>query len=149
MGGLRVLPDYAIDDYEFHSDVAMLIIAGGMNWGDPIHDKAVPAIRDCFDRDIPVAAICDATTFLGRHGYLDRHKHTGNQLAYLKQAAPNYRGEALYVEAQSVSDGGLTTANGSAAVEFGRHILEKLQVLEGEKLEEWYAIFKKGYLPAE
>ncbi len=79
---------------------------------------------------------------------MDNHKHTGNMLANLKNRAPSYKGDHHYIEAQSVSDGNLITANGSAAVEFSRHILEKLGVLEGDKLEEWYSIFKKGYLPS-
>ncbi len=79
---------------------------------------------------------------------MDNHKHTGNMLANLKNRAPGYKGDRHYIEAQSVSDGNLITANGSAAVEFSRHILEKLGVLEGDKLEEWYSIFKKGYLPS-
>ncbi|MEH7341578.1 glutamine amidotransferase, partial [Priestia megaterium] len=40
--------------------------------------------------NIPVAAICDATAFLGNYGFLDQNKHTGNSLPYLKEGAPNY-----------------------------------------------------------
>ena len=43
-------------------------------------------------------------------------------------------------------DGNLITANGSAAVEFSREILEKLEVFDENKLKEWYNTFKKGYL---
>ncbi|MBD2871299.1 type 1 glutamine amidotransferase family protein [Paenibacillus arenilitoris] len=149
MGGFKVLPDYAAGGEEWTKlDVAMLIVPGGTNWSDPVNLPAKEVIASCLDRQAGVAAICDATTFLGRHGFLERHKHTGNMLANLKQGAPEYRGEANYVEAQAVADGPLITANGSAAVEFSKLILEKLGVYEGEALEEWYGIFKKGYLGA-
>jgi putative intracellular protease/amidase len=67
----------------------------------------------CFGNNISVAAICDATIFLGNYRFLDQHKHTGNSLSYLKAEAPNYRGAKKYINEQSVSDGSLLTANRS------------------------------------
>jgi putative intracellular protease/amidase len=147
MGGLRVLPDYELNAAPEITDISMLIIPGGTSWREECNQKFSTLVGLCLNHNIPVAAICDATTFLGNHGFLDSNKHTGNMLANLKNGAPNYKGDNHYIEAQSVSDGNLITANGSAAVEFSRHILEKLGVLEGDKLEEWYGIFKKGYQP--
>lgn len=144
MGGFTVLPDFSLQDAP--QEFEMLIIPGGTGWREEKNQQAKELVGYCFERDIPVAAICDATTFLGIHGYLDHLKHTGNSLPYLKEGAPHYRGEENYIDAQSVSDGCLITANGSGAVEFSRDILRKLGVLEGEKLEEWYDIFKNGYL---
>lgn len=69
-----------------------------------------------------------------------------NSLPYLKEGAPNYRGDEKYIEEQSVSDGCLITANGSGALEFSRDILSKLDVLEGKELKEWYALFKTGFI---
>lgn len=146
MGGLRVLPDYDIHHYPSYQEIAMLIIPGGTGWREEKNQQAKAVVDYCLQHDIPVAAICDATTFLGNHGFLDQVNHTGNTLHFLKQGAPRYQGESCYVEAQSVSDGNVITANGSGALEFSRHILAKLQVLEGEQLDQWYHIFKKGYL---
>ncbi|RNB68261.1 type 1 glutamine amidotransferase family protein [Brevibacillus panacihumi] len=148
MGGLTVLPDYTVKDFNPDSDIAMLIIPGGTGWREEKNQQAKVIVDYCVDKEIPVAAICDATTFLGSHGYLDHHRHTGNTLPYLQQGAPNYSGEQHYVDGQSVLDGNLITANGSGALEFSRHILERLGVLEGDELNEWYEIFKKGYFPA-
>lgn len=147
MGGLTVLPDYELADFYNQPDAAMLILVGGQQWGEDKHLPVKELVAHCFAREIPVAAICDATTFLGRHGFLEDRKHTGNTLGLLKQGAPDYRGEALYVEAQSVRDGNLITANGSAPAEFARDILAHLGVMEGEKLEGWYKISKHGFLP--
>lgn len=147
MGGLKVLPDYELSDIPFHSKPAMLIMPGGTRWREPENEPARIVVDYCVQNNIPVAAICGAATFLGMYGFLNKIDHTGNSLAALREGAPDYAGEAYYSEAQSVSAGNFITANGSGAVEFAKHILEKLRVYEGEELEEWYRIFKKGYHP--
>jgi putative intracellular protease/amidase len=144
MGGLKVLPDHSLEDYPMEFE--MLIIPGGTGWREEKNQQAKKLVDHCFKKEIPVAAICDATTFLGIHGYLDDRKHTGNSLPYLKEGAPNYRGDEHYIERQSVSDGGLITANGTGALEFSRDILSELGVLEGEKLQGWYDMFKNGFV---
>ncbi|MGM0829044.1 MAG: type 1 glutamine amidotransferase family protein [Bacillota bacterium] len=144
MGGFTVLPDYSLQDSPLEFE--MLIIPGGTGWREEKNQQAKKLVDYCFEHDIPVAAICDATTFLGIHGYLDHLKHTGNSLPYLKEGAPHYRGDENYIAEQSVSDGCLITANGSGALEFSRDILRKLGVLEGEELEGWYDIFKNGFI---
>lgn len=146
MGGLRIVPDYELGD-EYPTDLAMLILPGGTGWGEAKNQQAKEIAAYCVNNGIPVAAICDATSFMGRHGFLDQVKHTGNTLPYLKEGAPAYRGEEYYIDAQSVSDGNVITANGSGAVEFSAHILQKLNVLQGDALKEWYEVFKKGYFP--
>ncbi|MDT9025614.1 type 1 glutamine amidotransferase family protein [Rossellomorea yichunensis] len=144
MGGFTVLPDFSLQGAPLEFE--MLIIPGGTGWREEKNQQAKQLVDYCFEHDIPVAAICDATTFLGIHGYLDHLKHTGNSLPYLKEGAPDYRGEENYIADQSVSDGCLITANGSGAVEFSRDILRKLGVLEGEELDRWYDIFKNGFI---
>ena len=49
----------------------------------------------------------------------------------------NYTGEQNYVHEQAVSDGGIVTANGSAALEFAR---ELLLLLENDMPEDFYSI---------
>jgi len=146
MGGLTVLPDYSLQDFSSKLEFVMLIIPGGTGWREEKNHQVKKLVSFCFEHNIPVAAICDATTFLGNYGFLDQNKHTGNSLPYLKEGAPNYRGDENYIEAQSVSDGCLITANGSGALEFSRDILEKLDVLKGKELEEWYDLFKIGFI---
>ncbi|WP_173918658.1 type 1 glutamine amidotransferase family protein [Halobacillus sp. Marseille-Q1614] len=146
MGGLNVIPEYSLQDFSFELPFEMLIIPGGTGWKEEKNQQIKKLVEFCFENDIPVAAICDATTFLGNHGFLNQHKHTGNSLPYLKEEAPNYEGNKNYIDEQSVSDGCLITANGSGAVEFSRDILNKLNVLEGEELREWYELFKKGFI---
>ncbi|MCM3540981.1 type 1 glutamine amidotransferase family protein [Priestia endophytica] len=146
MGGLTVLPDYSLQDFSFKLEFVMLIIPGGTGWREEKNHQVKKLVNFCFGNNIPVAAICDATTFLGNYGFLDHHKHTGNSLPYLKEGAPNYQGDEKYIDEQSVSDGCLITANGSGALEFPKDILSKLGVLEGKELKEWYSLFKKGFI---
>ncbi|MGP4070347.1 type 1 glutamine amidotransferase family protein [Halobacillus sp. B29] len=146
MGGLTVIPNYNLQDFSFKVPFEMLIIPGGTGWKEDKNQQVKKLVEFSFEKDIPVAAICDATTFLGNHGFLNKHAHTGNSLSYLKEEAPNYEGEEKYINAQSVRDGCLITANGSGAVEFSRDILSKLDIIEGEELREWYDLFKKGFI---
>lgn len=149
IGGLRALPDYSLKDFSDFSNVAMLIITGGNDWKNEKNRQAKYLVDAAIDNGIPIAAICDATTFLAKNGFLEKNKHTGYSLAYLKQEAPNYRGDENYIEAQSISDGNLITANETGALEFAKQILEKLGVLEvdGEQLDEWYRLYKNGFFP--
>jgi len=146
MGGLTVIPDYSLQDFSFNLEFVMLLLPGGTGWREEKNHQVKKLVSVCLENTIPVAAICDATTFLGNYGFLDQHKHTGNSLPYLKEGAPNYRGDKNYIEEQSVSDGCLITANGSGALEFSRDILNKLDVLKGKELEEWYDLFKNGFI---
>ncbi|WP_335871788.1 type 1 glutamine amidotransferase family protein [Bacillus sp. 2205SS5-2] len=146
MGGLTVLPNYSLKEFPYDLTFAMLIIPGGTGWREEKNHQAKELVDYCFEKDIPVAAICDATTFLGNQGYLDHYKHTGNSLPYLKEGAPNYLGDENYLNVQSICDDCLITANGSGALEFSRDILRKLDVLEGSELNEWYDLFKKGFV---
>ncbi|MFP7478446.1 type 1 glutamine amidotransferase family protein [Terribacillus saccharophilus] len=143
IGGFRVLPDYSLADTET-IDFHMLILPGGNTWRQPETVLVKELIAHCFANNIPVAAICDATVFLGRYGFLEEVRHTSNSLEYLKEGALDYRAEQYYIESQSVWDGKLITANGTAPLEFAQDILKLLRVREEEKIHQWYRFFKEG-----
>ncbi|WP_256721806.1 hypothetical protein [Paenibacillus odorifer] len=82
---------------------------------------------------------------MAEHGYLDNIPHTGNSLDYLKQNAPNYKGEANYIEKQAVSSEYIITANGTASLEFAREVMKKLEGFPIEAVEGWYKFFKDGF----
>lgn len=144
MGGLRIVPDYTLDNCP--DDFAMLILPGGTNWKNE-DLKLRDIIEYSLKRDIPIAAICDAVGFLAEQGCLDNIDHTGNSLDYLKQTSPNYKGEAHFKEVQAVSTANIITANGTSAVEFAREILKKLEVIPEIEINRWYQIFKEGLHP--
>ena len=142
-GGIRAEIDYTVDSYDDFNNLAMLILPGGFTWQDERHDKIATFVRKVIDAGIPVAAICGATIFLGKHGLLDKAKHTGDDLESF-QNEQGYNGQDFYESAQIVVDNGIITANETAAIEFARAILGMLEIGSDEDLDEWYKYFKDG-----
>ena len=143
MGGIRASVDYTIEDYHSCDNLAMVIMPGGLSWEENDYIEIKEFVKQLIDRNIPVAAICGATYFLCKHGFLDHVKHTGDSLEYFK-SAKNYKGEDLYIPAQVVVDGGIMTANETAAVEFAYEIFKILKVDSDEEMSQWYDNFKNG-----
>lgn len=143
IGGIRAEIDYTIDAYRDLDNLAMLILPGGYSWKEQRHDEIAAFVKRVIDAKIPVAAICGATIFLGKHGFLDNTKHTGDELE-LFQKEQGYNGQDFYVSAQTSIDNGIITANETAAVEFGRIILEILEIFTDENGKRWYDYFKGG-----
>ena len=85
------------------------------------------------------------SVFLGMHGFLNGVRHTSNTLDFLKtMAGEHYTGEARYVEAQVVSDGGIVTSNGSGYLEFAKEVLILLNADTPENIEAYYDFNKLG-----
>ena len=141
IGGLRAEVDYTIDSYT--GNAAMLILTGGFGWQESRHDEIAAFIKKAIGHKIPIAAICGATIFLGKHGLLDGVKHTGDELE-LFQEHQGYAGESLYVRAQVAVDKGFITANETASVDFARAIFEELKAYADEEIDAWHSNFKRG-----
>lgn len=145
IGGFRVLPDY--DIHTLPEDYAGLVLVGGDNWFSPETESLVPLVEKTIRENKLVAGICNASVFLGKHGFLNYVKHTSNALEYLKNTAgEKYAGDAHYIEKQAVRDGNIVTANGTAQLEFCREILYALNADEPEIIEESYSFYKNGFL---
>ena len=149
IGGFRVLPDY--DIHTLPEDCAGLVMVGGdNNWFSPEAEFLVPLVEKMIRENKLVAGICNASVFLGKHGFLNHVKHTSNSLEYLKNiAGSNYTGDAHYIKKQAVRDGNIVTANGTAQLEFCREILYALNADEPEIIEESYSFYKNGFLLSE
>lgn len=92
-----------------------------------------------------MAGICNASVFLGAHGFLNNVKHTSNGLEYLKQyAGINYTGDANYIDQQGVRDGNIVTSGGLNTLEFSREVLYALDVDTPEQIEKSYQMHKTG-----
>jgi len=139
MGGLKILPDLTISSVTTR-DAALLLLPGGDTWLEALHDPVFPRVSEFLQGGIPVAAICGATMGLAAHGFLDNRRHTSNDLDYLKVICPAYKGGSFYLRQPVVSDGNLITASGTAALEFARAILSRLEVFSPETLEAWYKL---------
>lgn len=143
MGGFHTIPDYSINDYP--KKFAMLLLIGGNAWMEKKNNNVKPIVDYALEHNIPVAAICGATFFMGENGYLDNRKHTSNTLDFLKLQSPNYKGESNYIEKQAVSDGNVITANGTATLEFAKEIMIHLKAKPIEDINKWYEFNKNGF----
>lgn len=143
-GGFRTLPDYSLDTMP--EDYAALILIGGFGWlNGQEADRVVPIVRNAIGRGIIVGAICNAASFLARHGFLNNIRHTGNGLEQLKLWGGNsYTNEANYVNEQAVSDKRIVTANGSGYPEFAKELLLLLENDTPERTEMFYRFNKEG-----
>lgn len=143
IGGIRAEIDYEISEYQITDNLAMIILPGGFSWKEESHDEIASFVRKAESMNIPIAAICGATIFLGKHGFLDRRKHTGDDLD-LFMCEQGYNGRELYTPAQVVTDMGFVTANETASVEFSREIFRILRIDSEDEIEKWYDNFKNG-----
>ncbi len=143
MGGLRLLPDLTVDEICL-IDAAMLILPGGDGWLNLQNEMILEKAAAFLAAEIPVAAICAATVALGRVGLLNHHRHTSNDLEFLRMACgDSYIGSALYVKQPAVMDGNLITAAGTAPLEFACRIFERLDVFSPATLDAWYLLHKE------
>ncbi|MFD1863110.1 type 1 glutamine amidotransferase family protein [Planococcus chinensis] len=144
IGGFRTVPDYTVD--EVGDDFAGIVLIGGNSWRKPGSEAVMRLVQKALDGSKVIAAICDATVFLGINGVLNSGKHTSNRLDDLQETAGgNYTGAADYLEQQAVREGKLITANGSAFLEFGREVMTVLESAPQQEIDEWYEFFKNGY----
>lgn len=146
MGGLQTAVDFSISDYNHLDQLALLIIPGGLSWEENDYDEIAQFVKTVSSLDIPVAAICGATYFLCKHGFLNNKKHTGDSLE-LFQSVEGYLGEEYYLPAQVVFDQGFITANETAAVEFAYEIFKLLKVDSDAEMKQWFDNFQYGAVP--
>ncbi len=139
IGGLQIAPDISMEEVLL-SDAKMLILPGGASW-DKGGNKEVALLASQFHKNnISIAAICGATLGLAKVGLLDSIKHTSNSKEYLLSSG--YTGSRSYIAAQSMSDGGIITASGTAPLEFARDVFQELHLYNKKVLNAWYELFK-------
>ena len=106
----------------------------------------VPLVEKAIKEKKLVAGICNASVFLGMHGFLNEVKHTSNTLNYLKQyAGDKYTGDSNYINEQAVRDENIVTANGTGQLEFCKEILYALEADTADAIEESYLFYKNGF----
>ena len=143
MGGLQILPNISLNDVAVE-EIDMLILPGGVAWEKGENKELEKLTVAAFESKKTIAAICAATTYLGQLGLLNGLKHTSNDLNYLKEIAPEYRGEESYQHLLAVTDKNIITANGIAPIEFTKEIFSKLKLYSSDDLEKWFQLFKNG-----
>jgi len=141
MGGLRILPDLAVEEIRTE-DAALLLLPGGETWLEPLHAPVLDKARECLAAGVPVGAICGATLALANRGLLDQRAHTSNAPEFLQQFCPGYAGGRLYQPGPAVTGGDVITASGTAPLEFAVEIFKRLGVFSAETLEAWHGLHK-------
>lgn len=144
IGGFRTLPDYSFDTMP--DDYAALVLIGGFGWSTLVAEQVVPIVKQAIEKGKIVGSICNAASFMAKHGFLNTVKHTGNGLEQLKLwGSENYTNPDGYVHAQVVSDKNIVTANGSATLEFAKELLLLLENDTPERVEMYYQFNKQGF----
>jgi putative intracellular protease/amidase len=147
MGGLRVVPDLALDEVT-PAGVSLLLLPGGDLWEGEYPRAALDrALAAMHGAGVPVAAICGGTIAAARAGLLNDRAHTSNERDYLSRHAPEYTGGRHYVDAPAVRDRGVVTASGVGPIEFAREIFDELGVLSEADRSAWFHLFKYGRMP--
>ncbi len=143
MGGLQVLPQMALAEIQV-DDIEMLILPGGMPWEKGENTEINPLVKTLFTKGTTIAAICAATTYLARHGFLNQLKHTSNNLDYLKMVAPEYCGDDNHIDSLAVTDKNIITAKGVAPIEFAREVFTAINLYNDTDTKKWFQLFKNG-----
>ena len=144
IGGFHTLPGYSFDTMP--EDYAALVLIGGFGWATPVADKVVPIVKQAIEKGKVVGAICNAASFMAKHGFLNNVRHTGNGIEQLKLwGGEKYTNTNGYVNAQAVSDNNIVTANGSATLEFAKELLLLLENDTPERIEMYYQFNKRGF----
>lgn len=142
MGGLRCLPDCDLENVP--KEYSAVVLIGGMSWRGDEAEKVKPLVRQCLERGKPLGAICDACRFLAGMGVLNKVGHTGNGASELAAAGAGYENADGFAARQAVSDNGIITANGTAALEFARELCLALGMSKKD-VESWYTFYKRGF----
>ncbi|WP_251520087.1 MULTISPECIES: DJ-1/PfpI family protein [Staphylococcus] len=141
IGGFNTLVDYTLENDP--GDEALLVLVGGDSWN--IEDPTVTEkVKDAFDKGIAIGAICGAVDYLARYGFLNQYIHTGNDQSLWSNYV-NYQPDKHFVSQQSVADGNLVTANGTAALSFTQKVLQLVNFDTTENIEKLTYLYQNGF----
>lgn len=144
IGGFRTLPDYSFDTMP--DNYVALVLIGGFGWSTSVAEKVVPIVTKAIKQNHIVGTICNAVSFMAKHGFLNAVKHTGNGLDQLKLwGGDNYTNADGYIHVQAARDKNIVTANGSATLEFAKELLLLLENDTPERIEMYYQFNKQGF----
>jgi putative intracellular protease/amidase len=145
MGGLRVIPDLALQEFVPES-ADILILPGGEVWKNAEVPEISSAVRAMVALNRPVAAICAATLALAHCGLLDDRLHTSNGRDFIGKYVREYRGEEFYRASPSVTDRAVITANGLAPFAFAAEIFRALVPERKRDIELYEKLYSRGLL---
>jgi transcriptional regulator GlxA family with amidase domain len=125
VGGLKVQPDYTIDD---HPPINLLLVPGG--WGtrhEVDNTRLIDWIRAQDAQTEITTSVCTGAFLLGRAGLLQGRRVTTHwgSIERLRRALP---GVTVLDDARFVDEGKIVTAAGiSAGIDMALHLVARLQ----------------------
>lgn len=143
MGGVKITPDYLVEDIELNEDT-ILLLPGATTWHESQHLDILKKANELLSVGGSVGAICGATVALANLGLLNDYKHTSNGPGFLEMFCSDYQGQELYIDEPAVSDKNLITASGTGSLEWAKKIIENINVFEEDTLRAWYKYFHTG-----
>ncbi len=147
MGGLSVRVDTVLSQVDL-GDVLIFLLPGGYMWEGLYPKTEIDQFLIRLEKQqIPIAAICAATTVLARAGILRERKHTSNSLKYLSTMVPEYSGHDNYVDSLSIRDQHVISASGLGSVDFAMDVFNELNLSTPEMRSIWFEAFKHGKYP--
>lgn len=143
IGGIKAEVDLLIGEYFDFSHCALIILPGGLRWKENDYHQIIDFVKRGYEMDVPIAAICGATQFLAKNGFLDEVYHTGDTFDYFK-VLQGYKGHDKFQTKQVVMDKNIITANETAAVEFAAQIFSLLKIDNNSEIDKWKNYYQCG-----
>lgn len=129
-GGLKVLPDMAVEEIDIGA-VDAVLVNGGRIWSSPDAPDLSALLNTAHAAGKTVGGICDGVMALARAGLLDATRHTANGPESLPSTG--YGGAAHYVGTpRAVLDRRIVTAPGTAPVSFMSAVFDSLGLRTGD-----------------
>lgn len=145
MGGLRVVPDATLADFE-PASADILILPGGDSWMAGEKPEITAAIRAMAEARRPIAAICAATLALAHARLLDDRLHTSNGTGFIEKHVPRYAGASFYRAAPAVFDRGVITASGVAPIAFAAEIFRLMAPERAQDIAMYERLYERGLI---
>ncbi|MEM1270632.1 MAG: DJ-1/PfpI family protein [Bacteroidota bacterium] len=146
--GLRLTPDLVLSELN-EARAAAFIVPGGPLWeeggGRPV-DGTVVRLAEA---GVLTAFICGGTLVAARAGLVSNRRFTSNMPGYVELFVPDFDpGDRYVLDDFAVTDRRVVTASAVGQVEFARDVLRELGIYDEPGLQEWFALFKHGTVPA-
>ena len=146
MGGLKITPNYALNEINKEDIIALILTGAEMQlWLNSEQEPILNLAIELLKRNILVAGICGATLGLASKGLLDERVHTSNIEFLLTNFVKSYKGIKNYKnDVVAVSDKNLITASSAGSLLWAKYILENLEIFSKSAIESWYKYYDLG-----
>lgn len=141
--GLKITPDYSLDEIE-KDDISVLLLIGADTWLEAEQERILYLAEFLLKQGKIVAGICGATLGLAKKGILNNKLHTSNALFFLTSLVENYKGIEYYKDEVAVCDDNLITASSAGSLLWAKYIIEKLNIYSNDTIKCWYEYFSTG-----